>query len=55
MKLGKSRTAVIFVRTSAETKAEFLKAVEIACSDQNTLAEFLIKKGSKNIIKRSRK
>lgn len=50
MKELQNNKTIIFIRTSKETKEEFLKAVEKSCLNQNTLGELLIKKGSQKII-----
>lgn len=55
MKLIKGKRVSVYIRMAQETKEEFLKAVELECSDQQTLGEYLLKNGARKIIKKSKK
>jgi len=51
MKSNQSNQSIIFIRTDRETKERFAKNAKLVFSDQNTIAEMLIKKWNQKICR----
>ena len=47
----KSKQSIIFIRTDHETKEQFARNARLVFSDQNTIAEMLIKKWNQKICR----